>query len=622
MHRRIQHSSSFGFIKTLVDAHTMGLFTMANLLRECGYHVCIADNDVCEAIESINKLNCYSLVKKWLVDNNINRVCFSYRLDPKDGCAYFMSLYSQLKSDMMLSVDGGPVCEMSFAGLPEACKLIEGRITDVHLVLFPGGETPHESLKKYSVPDEIILDSSILCHHPYDKMLLEFSHRLVSSERYKHESYLDHYGYPECGKNNDTYLARLNYAFSNHTLPLIRTHSGPFNQNRIDALKEYNSWCRELAGTKLLDILSIGTSQLTQSAFGEDWQDRSNGGGLPVQNEVEYRVIKDNSLPMLVRTYAGTKNVPTLAAIHERSLNICWHALSFWWFDELDGRGPNSLLDNLKEHFEAVKYIASTGKPVEPNVPHHFAFRGCDDISYIISGFLASKACKLLGVRHLVLQIMLNTPKYTWGVQDLAKARALLKLVRELEDQSFSISLQARAGLDVFVADLIFAKEQLAAITCMMDDIEPGNDDSPEIIHVVNYCEAVRLATPPVIKESIQITLNALHEYRAARKAGKVPDMRFDMDVNLRFEALYQEARNAIDILESKMPNLYSPIGFYKVFCEGFIPVPYLWDQTHKFSKATQYQTAIKNGGVYVVDNEGRIVNTSDRYRAIFDQIG
>ena len=34
---------------------------------------------------------------------------------------------------------------------------------------------------------------------------------------------------------------------------------------------------------------------------------------------------------------------------------------------------------------------------------------------------------------------MLNTPKYTWGVQDLAKARALLLLVKELEDSKFNI---------------------------------------------------------------------------------------------------------------------------------------------------------------------------------------
>ena len=324
---------------------------------------------------------------------------------------------------------------------------------------------------------------------------------------------------------------------------------------------------------------------------------------------------------MLVRTYSGTKNVPDLAKIHERSLNISWHALSFWWFDELDGRGHNSLLDNLKEHFEAVRWIATTGKPVEPNVPHHFAFRGADDITYIISGYLAAKACKKMGIKHLILQNMLNTPKYTTGVQDLAKGRTMLKLVRELEDDTFHVSLQTRAGLDYFSPDLEEAKIQLAAVTCLMDDLEPENDNSPEIIHVVNYSEAVRLATPPIIKDSIRITLNALHEYRTARAFGKVPNMKYDNDVKEREEALYAEVKESILMLERAVPNLYTPEGFYKVFVEGFLPVPYLMDQQHKFPKATMWHTAIKNGGIRVVDDEGKIIYTTDRYRKIISQM-
>ena len=431
----------------------------------------------------------------------------------------------------------------------------------------------------------------------------------------------DHYGYPECGRNDDSYVARLNYARQKHTLPIIRTHSGPYNPNREEALKEYNSWCKQLAQTRLLDVLSIGSSQLTQAHFGESWEGLHNGGGIPVNSELEYRIIKDNASPMLVRTYSGTKDVPRLARIHERALNISWHALSFWWFDELDGRGNNTLLNNLKEHFEAVRYIVTTGKPVEPNVPHHFAFRGADDISYIISGYLAAKACKILGVKHLILQNMLNTPKYTIGVQDLAKGRTMLRLVRELEDKNFSVSLQSRAGLDYFAPDLEKAKIQLAAVTCLMDDLEPENENSPEIIHVVNYSEAVRLATPPVIKESIQITLAALHAYRQARKCGKIPNMAYDKETKYREDALYAEAKESIMILEQALPNLYTPEGFYRVFMEGFLPVPYLLDQKHKFRKATQYHTAIKNGGIYVVDDTGKIIPTTQRYRKIIDNM-
>ncbi len=609
----------FGFIKPLVDVHTMGVYTMANLLRDCGYRVYVSNDDVNEAVEQIHKINNYSLVKSWIVKNGITRLGFSYRLDPVEGCDYFLSLYHHLKDDNMFADNGGQLQQIFFAGLPDTCELVKGK-TQGEILVFPGNESPIESLTMLHVP-EGLMPAALNQNNPYDNMRWDFAKKLIVSERYKLEQPLDHYGYKECGADNDTYVARLQYAKEKHALPIIRTHSGPYNPNRLEALKEYNSWCRELAQSRLLDVLSIGSSQLTQSNFGENWEGKPNGGGVPVNSEMEYVAIRENAKPMLARTYSGTKDVPGLAKIHERALNISWHALSFWWFDELDGRGHNSLLDNLKEHFEAVRWIVTTGKPVEPNVPHHFAFRGADDITYIISGYLAAKACKKMGVKHLILQNMLNTPKYTTGVQDLAKGRTMLKLVRELEDENFHVSLQSRAGLDYFAPDLEEAKVQLAAVTCLMDDLEPENDNSPEIIHVVNYSEAVRLATPPIIKDSIKITLSALHEYRMARALGKIPNMKYDSEVKEREEALYTEAKDSILMMEKALPNLYTPEGFYKVFVEGFLPVPYLMDQHRKFPKATMWHTAIKNGGIRVVDDDGKVIYTTDRYRKIISQM-
>lgn len=619
MENKVCSNDVFGFVKTKVDVHTMGIYTMVNLLRDCGYKVVIAKDEIGEAVEKLQKLNNYSLFKSWIIINNVNRISFSYRMDPQDGCDYFMTMYELLKADNMLAEQGGPIREMSFAGLPDACDLVRHRI-DNHVLIFPGNESPIVSLRMYGVPENV-LPKSLRNDNPYDKMRLDFAKKLVESENWKLEQAQNHYGYKECGTDKDSYVARLDYAKETHSLPIIRTHSGPYNENRIEALKEYNSWCKELAASRLLDVLSIGSSQLTQSNFGEDWSGKSNGGGVPVNSEVDYRIIKDNAKPMLVRTYSGTKNVPELARIHERSLNISWHALSFWWFDELDGRGNNTLLENLREHFEAIRYIVSTGKPIEPNVPHHFAFRGADDVTYIVSGFLAAKAIKKMGARHMILQNMLNTPKYTLGVQDLAKGRAMIKLVRELEDEYFKVSLQTRGGLDYFAPDLEQAKVQLAAVTCMMDDLEPENDNSPEIIHVVNYSEAVRLATPHIIKDSIKITLNALHSYRSARKMGIVPNMKYDLEVQHRYESLLYEARAAIRLLEANISNLYTPEGFELVFKEGFLAVPYLMDQENKWLKARMWKTAIKNGGISVVDEDGNIISTEDRYRYIIDNM-
>ena len=97
--------------------------------------------------------------------------------------------------------------------------------------------------------------------------------------------------------------------------------------------------------------------------------------------------------------------------------------------------------------------------------------------------------------------------------------------------------------------------------------------------------------------------------------------MKYDRDTQERAEALYCECKEAILLLEKAIPNLYTPEGFYKVFCEGFLPVPYLMDQQHKFGKARQYHTAIKDGGIKVVDEDGNVINTIDRYRKIISQM-
>ncbi|MGV8135453.1 MAG: hypothetical protein AB2L20_09580 [Mangrovibacterium sp.] len=612
---KLTHHEVFGFIKTDIDIHTLGLATITNLLKDCGYKTVIAPEEVSVAVTAIKKVNNLGIVIKWIKDNNITFLGFSYRLDPVDGKDYFCDLYYHLKEKHMFLNNGGKIKGISFAGLPDTCKYIEQELGD-NCILFAGDESPVESLMKFGVPRSIF-PHELLQESAYDKLRWSFAEKLIASEKYKSIMPQDHYGYAECATLSDSYIKRLAYCRKNHSLPIIRAHVGPYNSNRIEALKEFTSWTKELAQTRLLDVLSIGSSQLTQSNFGEDWEGKPNGGGVPINSEIEYKYIAENAKPMLIRTYAGTKDVPTMAQIHERSLNISWHALSFWWFCEIDGRGKNTVFENLKEHLATIRYIASIGKPLEPNIPHHFSFRGADDITYIVSGYLAAKTAKMLGITHLILQNMLNTPKYTWGVQDLAKGRAMLKLVRELEDNNFSVSLQLRAGLDYFAPDIEKAKVQLAAVTALMDDIEPNEPDSPEIIHVVSYSEAVRLASPIVIKESIQITLCALQEYRELRSCNKVDNMEYDKDVARRTKELYEEAKESICILERNIPDLYSAKGLYKVFYYGFFPVPYMLDPDKKYPNATKWRTALKNGGIRVVDEKGMVIHTPKRYKGI-----
>ena len=46
MENKVISNDVFGFIKTKVDVHTMGMYTMANLLRDCGYKVIIATDSL------------------------------------------------------------------------------------------------------------------------------------------------------------------------------------------------------------------------------------------------------------------------------------------------------------------------------------------------------------------------------------------------------------------------------------------------------------------------------------------------------------------------------------------------------------------------------------------------
>ncbi|MCP4410811.1 MAG: cobalamin-binding protein [Gammaproteobacteria bacterium] len=607
----LHRNEVIGILRPMVDAHTLGSSYITHLLHDCGYRVVVGDRLISEAVNEITKSEKMDYVRQWILKNEVTRIGYSFRLNPKEAQALFRRFYWQIQDKQLLTKNGGPIRAVYFAGLPEACQRIRAEYQG-EIVVFDGDETSLESLEKIGVPRSQI-PKTVQENSDYDDMRTVFARDLIAKEAYRRIDAVDRSGYAEYGTRDDHIMKRLLHGMQRDLPPLIRAHVGPYLPRREDAIALFHDWIRRLRENRLLDILSIGTSQLTQSHFGTLWGDQPNGGGVPVANEAEYSEILERSRPMLVRTYAGTRNVPALARIHERSLNTAWHALSFWWFCQIDGRGPNSVRENLSQHVKTLDYIAKTGKPFEPNIPHHFSFRGADDVTCVLSVYLAARTAKRHGVRFLILQVMLNTPKYTSGLQDLAKARAMLRLVRELEDDSFRVILQPRAGLDHFVADLEKARVQLASVTALMDDIEPNDPLSPPIIHVVSYSEASHLADPPVIHESIQIVRSALQHYRYLRTTERVPNLATSPGVVERADELYEEVRVLLRTIHRVIPDPLSANGLYRIFTAGFLPVPYLWECREEFPAAVQWQTAVINGGVKVVDEDGTPINAATR---------
>lgn len=601
----------FGLVKPMLDAHTIGVFEVARLLDECGYRAVVADEAICRAIEQPSSDNDLDRLLAWLRDHSIAHLGFSYRLDPDNAVALFCRLIDRLRQRRVLAEDGGRTRGLFFAGLPAAGEAI-ARIFGERVGVFFGDETPMQTLLKLGIPQRRI-PTRMAGEVAYDESRLQFGRELIAKGDYRSERPPTRFGYPGFGTRDDRLSKRLEDAGRRGLLPLTRCHVGPYLADPKEAVSQFLCWCRELAQSGFLDILSIGTSQLSQSHFGQPWGDRPNGGGVPVRTEADLDAIYAASRPMLVRTYAGTRNIPALASIYEERLNIAWHALSIWWFNKLDGRGPLTLPQSIEQHMQTLRRIAATGKPFEANIPHHFAFRGADDLTYVVSGVLGARLAKHLGIRVHVLQNMLNTPKSTWGIQDLAKARALLRLVRELQDDRFRVVYQPRAGLDYFSSSLDRAQAQLAASTALMDDVEPDDPNSPAIIHVVSYSEARFLATPPIVDESIQIAHHALKRYRAAKRSGSVARIDDNPELATRTETLVSGAQRLLSAIEHCIPSYLSARGLHQVFAAGFLPVPYLWKGRDAYPEAARWTTRLMRGAMVTVDADGKPVAADTR---------
>ena len=144
----------------------------------------------------------------------------------------------------------------------------------------------------------------------------------------------------------------------------------------------------------------------------------------------------------------------------------------------------------------------------------------------------------------------------------------------------------------------------------MMDDIDPYNLYNPEIIHVVSYSEALYLATPEIINDSIKITRTALREYRKRKKELRIIEQA-EEKIAARMRQLEMDVRRILNAMETYIPNLYTAKGLYIAFVAGWLPVPQLWSESEEFEMAKQWQVQIHDGGLEVVDKG--IIMSCDR---------
>ena len=293
--------------------------------------------------------------------------------------------------------------------------------------------------------------------------------------------------------------------------PVIRAHFGlPSLEKTIDGIKK-------IAQAKVLDVISIAPDQNTQENFfhPEDQnKELSGAGGVSLRSPEDFRKLDQARVcgnKPLLRIYAGTRDFIKLAKLYQKTIKNAWAAIPIFWFNQMDGRGPLSVKESIKQHLEAIKWHGEHSIPVEINDPHQWSLRNTPDAIAVADMYLCGIIAKKLGVKHFIAQYMFNTPPNLSFDMDLAKMLAKNELLMSLQDNSFRIIKQVRTGLASFPLNLNKAKGQLAAATLIQLLLKP------DIIHVVSFSEASHAALPEDIIESCDIVDQVVHRMYSSK---------------------------------------------------------------------------------------------------------
>ncbi|MEI6875129.1 MAG: hypothetical protein WCL50_08360, partial [Spirochaetota bacterium] len=468
------------------------------------------------------------LVVDWVRTSGLTALGFGYCADSDRGIACFASLIGLLRDAGLLDPGGRSLRALFFAGVPAACAIVRERFSFL-AGTFCGDESVLEALSIFGISRNLVTGSTYL-ELGYDEERLDFGKKLLAIGDYLDLRPLDRACYGSFGNRGDSLAVRIAQGSARSLPPLLRTDIGFWRSDRRDSLDFFAAFAERLAKGGLLDILSVDSPNVA-------------GFDLPALLSEDVERIWKATRPMLIRIGSGAVRVLEMARRVEGGLDPAWHGLSFWWTGGTMASGSGAVLENLREQFQALEYLAASGKPFEPDIASHFASRGADDVSCVVAAYLASRAAKNAGVQRLVLQVVLKLPRYTWGTKDLAKARALLHLVRELEDGDFRVYMQTQVGPDYLSQDKPLAKVQLAAATAMMADIDPGDSRCPEIIVVAPLPQAAGPASPEATEEALRLTRHALEEHRRLKRKGLAPDPANSPAVLLRTSEILSEAR-------------------------------------------------------------------------------
>ena len=402
-----------------------------------------------------------------------------------------------------------------FAGLPKTIQVLEGKVNELPLPVYLCKASPIILERVTETVDffEITHNREKIIAQVHEELeprgidiINQLADEAIRGDDYKNEPPLE---VPSIAAMND-YIVRIKES----QFPVLRSHFGIPDKTILPTVEGI----KELANARVLDELSLGSSDLSQRYFGhpEMFDRMKNDGGVPYKTYQDLVTLFQASRR---GNYPGVKpycHVTDLVNFVHQSLDAgmlrgVHQAVPLYWFNELDGRGPAEIRPNIREHFAAVRELAKEGIPVEMNDPNQWSSRWAHDTIIVTSYALISAVMTMCGVQNMVLQMQFNKPKETGDYADLAKMQAGLEMARTISmgrKNPAPIWRETRTGIESLSADMTRAKWQLARSTFLQMCFDP------HIIHIVSYCEANYAARPADIIDSSKLIRRAVRIFR------------------------------------------------------------------------------------------------------------
>lgn len=448
-----------------------------------------------------------------IAKNRPHFIGLSYRQNEEVAIRELFKVVNYFASTGLVKADDD--VKIQFAGLPKTIRILEEKVKELPLKVDLVKASPKvlESVTETVDYFEITHDREAIIQKVYEELVpkgIEIFNQLadeaVRNDDYKNEPPLPIPSVKAC----QDYITRIKES----DLPVLRSHFGiPDN-----TIKPTVEGIRQLSEARVLDEVSLGSSDLSQRYFGHPvmFEQLKNDGGVPYKDFADlvalYQASRYGNFPG-VKPYCHVTDLVGFVhlCLEAGMLKGVHQAVPLFWFNELDGRGPSLVRPNIYEHFAAVRELARNGIPVEMNDPNQWSSRWAHDTIIVTSYALVSAVMTMCGVENMVLQMQFNKPKETGDYADLAKMQAGLEMARRLSlgrRNPAPIFRETRTGIESLSADMTLAKWQLARSTFLQMCMDP------HIIHIVSYCEANYAARPADIIDSSRLIRRAVKIFR------------------------------------------------------------------------------------------------------------